>query len=478
MKKYDVAVIGSGAGMNVASNALQQGKTVALFEHGLMGGTCLNTGCIPSKILLYPADVVKEMKEAERVGVKTKVEKIDFKHIMERMRQLIVPDRNNMARSVEKAKNITWYKETAQFIDDYTLQSGSKKVKADKIIIASGSRPFLPNIPGLKEVGYLDNRSVLDIEEAPESILILGGGFVGCEYAHFFSSMGTETTLIGRNSRLIKEEDMEISTTFRTTFSKFVKTYTGFTAVKVEKTEDGKKVIARNEKNGKNYQFKAQEIMLATGRRSNNDLLKFENTGVETDEGGWVKVNKYLETSKENIWALGDALGKYMFRHTANHEARIVWMNAFTQHKQEMDYSAIPHAVFSHPQVSGVGLTETEVKARGVEYLVGRTAYGGTAKGYAMGTENTLFKVLVEKKNKKILGAHAVGPWSSDLIQQVTYLMNAGGGDFYPIYRAEVTHPALSEVVVNAFGSLVPPEHSHRHGHDHSHKHDEEEHDH
>jgi len=212
------------------------------------------------------------------------------------------------------------------------------------------------------------------------------------------------------------------------------------------------------------YEFTADEVMLAAGVRSNADLLKPERTGVETDRHGWIKVNEYLETSKSGIWALGDALGKHMFRHTANYEADVVWTNAFTDHQHPIDYHAVPHAVFGYPQVGGVGMTEGEAKAAGHEILVGRARYMDVAKGYAMGEEDGLVKVIVEQGTRRILGCYIVGSHAAILVQQVVYLMNAGAQDYMPMADSQVIHPALSEVVINAFGNLAPAEHGHAHG--------------
>jgi dihydrolipoamide dehydrogenase len=192
---------------------------------------------------------------------------------------------------------------------------------------------------------------------------------------------------------------------------------------------------------------------------------------VETDERGWIKVNEFLETTKPNIWALGDATGKYMFRHTANYEAGIVWRNAFTEQKHEVDYHAVPHAVFGYPQVGGVGLTEKEAKDAGYDILVGRAKYTDVVKGFAMDEEDSLVKVIVEAKTRRILGCHIVGSDASDLVQQVVYLMNAGDQSYMPMAYSQVIHPALSEVVINAFGNLRPLGHVHKHEHEHGHEH-------
>lgn len=472
MNEYDVIVIGSGAGLNVGSNCHQAGMRVALLEHGVMGGTCLNNGCIPTKILLYPADVVRMLEDARAIGVEGEITRIDFGLMMKRMRDFIVPDRQQMERSIEAVEGMDWYKETGTFVSDHTMQVGKERVTAPKIIIASGSRPYIPPAEGLDKVGYLNNVSVLDLKAPPKSLVIIGGGYVACEYGHFFSALGTDVTIIGRNPRLLKDEEPEVSELVKKRFSKVARIFTNYEVVKAEGKAGNKVVHAKDRSTGKVYAFQAEEIMVAAGRRSNADLLKFESTGVETDPDGWVKVNEYLETTKEGIWALGDALGYYMFRHTANYEAEIVWNNAFLEKKKVVDYHAVPHAVFGYPQVAGVGFTQAQAEQAGMEILVGKARYSDVTKGYAMGEDDTLVKVIVDAETRRILGASMVGPEAAEMVQQLVYLMNAGKHTYMPIVRSQIIHPALSEVVVNAFANLSPvggqaQHHDQEEGHDH-----------
>jgi mycothione reductase len=463
MEKHDLVVIGSGAGMNVASKAVQSGMKVAVVEHGLMGGTCLNTGCIPSKVLIYPADVIRELEEASSIGVNASVSSVDFPLIMRRMRSFVSADREQMEQGVSMVENLRWYRETGEFVGEYQLKVGEETITAPKMIIASGARALVPPIDGLQETGYLDHVSVLDLEALPDSLVIIGGGYIACEYGHFFSAMGTRVTILEMMPRLLLAEDPEISEVVKRRFSRYVDVHTNHKVEKVQQKGDLKVVTAVDAGTGEEREFTATEVMLAAGVRSNSDLLKPEKTGVETDERGWIQVDPYLETSKPNIWALGDATGRFMFRHTANYEAEIVSINALSEHRHQVDYHAVPHAVYGHPQVGAVGLTEAQAKEMGNEILVGRASYMDVTKGYAMGEEDGLVKVVVEQGTGKILGCHIVGPHAAILVQQVVYLMNAGEQDYIPLADAQVIHPALSEVVINAFGNMAPPSHVHAH---------------
>ncbi len=449
--------------MNVVSKALEAGMRVALVEHGLLGGTCLNTGCIPSKILLHPADVIRELGEAKRIGVEGSITKVDFPLIMQRMRSFVDEDRDPMERTIKTVEALRWYRDTGEFVGDHKMKVGQETITAPRIVIASGARPLVPPIAGLEETGYVDNVSVLQLEELPDSLVIVGGGYIACEYGHFFSALGTRVIILEMLPRLLTGEDAEVSHLFERRFSKYAEIHTNHKVVEVRKQGEGKVVSALNAEDGKTYEFRAHEIMLAVGRRSNSDLLKPEKTGVETDEHGWIKVNEYLETTKPGIWALGDATGKYMFRHTANYESDVVWTNAFTDHKHPADYHAVPHAVFGYPQVAGVGMTEEEAQAAGHEILVGRAGYADVTMGYAMAEENSLVKVVVDQETRRILGCQIVGSEAAILVQQVVYLMNAGDQDYFPLADSQIIHPALSEVVVRAFANLAPPGHVHAH---------------
>ena len=463
MEEYDLIVIGSGAGMDVASKALKAGMTVALVEHGLLGGTCLNTGCIPSKVLLHPADVIRELSEAKSIGVEGSITKVDFPLIMHRMRSFVDEDRKGMEVGIEAMEDLRWYRETGEFTGDYKMKVGEETITAPKIVIASGARPLVPPIEGLEETGYIDNDSALHLEKLPDSLIIIGGGYIACEYGHFFSALGTKVTMLEMMPRLLLGEDPEISEIVERRFSNYVKIHTNHEVVKVAKKGDQKVVSALDREANRTYEFTANEIMLAVGRRSNSDLLKPEKTGVETDKHGWIEVNEHLETTKPGIWALGDATGKYMFRHTANYEAEVVWANAFTEHKHQADYHAVPHAVFGYPQVAGVGMTEEEARAAGYEILVGRARYTDVTMGYAMAEEDSLVKVVVDQESRRILGCHIVGSEAAILVQQVVYLMNAGNQDYLPLADSQVIHPALSEVVINAFANMTLAGHVHIH---------------
>jgi len=457
MKEYDVIVIGSGAGAIVAEEALAHGMETALVDSGPVGGTCLNVGCIPSKLLIYPADRVMEIQEAAGLGVHGEIRSVDFGFIMERMRRSIREDRDLSRGNVEAAPGLDFYPEEAWFVEDRTLELGSGRIRGDKIFIASGARPFIPPIPGLDDADYLTNETVLDLRERPESLVIIGGGYIAVEYAHFFSAMGTEVTLVQRGDRLVKGEEPEVSAKLRERLETRMVVHTGLEVAAVRREDGACTVTAREKGSGSTRAFRAERILVAAGRRSNADRLQVERTGVGTDDRGYIVVNDRLETARENIWAFGDAVGRKMFRHAANREAELVWRSVFHGEQAEMTFDLVPHAVFSRPEIASVGVTEAEaLEAHGADKVwIGFAEYRDTARGEAMAEEHGFAKAVLLEEDGRLLGFHIIGPRASILIQEAVNAM-AAEGTFLPILLGIHVHPSLSEVVPAAVENAQP----------------------
>lgn len=446
MDEYDVIVVGSGSGMNIASRAVQEGMEVAVVDKDPLGGTCLNRGCIPSKVMIYPADVVMEARHAEKLGLNFPDPDIDFQKVMERTRKIYLADREQMKRSVESEEKMTYYDNVGKFTDDYTMEVSEKTIRGDKIILFSGARPLIPPIEGIEDVDYYTNRNIFDINEKPDSMIIIGGGYIACELAHFFSAVGTDIEVLEQMSRVLPEHDPEVSALLEDKLSSRMGVRTGHKVVEVDERNGEKCVIAENAESGKKVEFTAESILVAAGRRSNADLLQVENTGVETDENDWIVTNEFLETTKPDIWAGGDATGKYMFKHVANYEAAVVWHNAYTDHNMRPNYDAVPSAVYTRPQIASVGLSVEEAKKEH-DVLVGRSEYKDTSKGYAMGEKDGFSKILIDSESGEILGAHVVGPYAPILIQEVINLMYTESKSVNPLFDAMHIHPALTEVI-------------------------------
>ncbi len=455
MKRYDVIVIGSGCGMNVVEEALSHGLKVALVDKGPLGGTCPNRGCIPSKILIYTADSIMEIREAAKLGITAEIKYIDFNAIMERMKESVLKGQEGMRGGISRAPNLDFYENEGHFTGDYTLEIKGEKIKSEKIFIAAGSRPLIPPIKGLGGIDYLTSDTVLELKERPESLIIIGGGYVAVEYGHFFAALGTKVTILEMAERLVPAEEPEISDLLKQELGKRMDVVTGVQVEEVKQNGDNLTVIANEIHGGGRREFTARRVLAAAGRRSNADQLIPEKTGVGLDTRGFIKVDEYLETTRKNIYAVGDINGQQMFTHVANAEAATAVHNALHSPRIKMDYSAAPHAVYSHPQIASVGLTEKAARETH-RIMVGKARYSSVAQGEAMMDESGFAKAIVEEKSEKILGFHIIGQYAPILIQEVINVM-AGQGNINHLHSGMHIHPALPELIIKTLGNLEGP---------------------
>jgi len=461
MKDYDLIVIGTGSAMNIVQPMISENPDIkiAVIDKDEPGGICLTRGCIPSKLLFYPAELIREIGTASKFGIDVEIKNTGFKSVMDRMRTHISKDIDMIRGGLSNDGNIDYYPEVAEFVAPYTLNVGSETIKSKMIFLCTGSKITLPPVKGLNEVQYLTSDTVLEMTELPESIAIIGGGYIAAEYGHFFSAMGSNVTIIGRNPQFIPEEEPEISALAKKVMSEYLNLITNHEVIEVLMTNDGKKkVVAKDRSTGELIEVVAEEILVATGRGSNSDILYPEKGDIKTDSRGWIVTNEYLETTQPNIWAFGDANGKYLFKHVANYESTIVYYNAILKKNVKVDYHAVPNAVFSYPEMASVGLREKEAIEKYGEdnVLIGFERYEDTAKGQAMAVKDYFVKVIVEAKTNKILGAHIIGPHASILIHQIIPLMYTPLQSAEPIMDGMDIHPSLSEVVSRAFYSLMP----------------------
>ncbi len=474
MKKYDLIVIGSGSAMNIVDPMMEENPNIriAVIDKDEPGGICLTRGCIPSKILLYPAELVRTVEEAGELGIDVNIRKIDFAAIMERMRTLIYKDIDQIREGLSSSKNIDYYASPAEFVSPYTMRVNETEIRAGMIFLCIGSKILVPPIKGLDKISYHTSDTVLKLKQLPESVAIVGGGYIAAEYGHFFSSMGSQVTIIGRNPQFLPEEEPEISALAKKELARHMTILTNHEVREAREASSGmKELVAVDRKNGKSTTVSVKEIMIATGRGPITNILHPEKTGIRLTPDGWIAVNDYLETSQPNIWAMGDADGKYPFKHVANYESAIVYYNAVLKRKVKVDYHAVPHAVFTCPEIASVGLGEREVvqKYGSDKVLIGFHKYEDTAKGEAMNVKNYFVKVIIEANSERILGAHIVGAQASVLIHEIIPLMYTEDGSSKPIREMMHIHPALSEVVERAFQSPMSPEHYH-HMTEHSHE--------
>ncbi|MFQ5552440.1 MAG: dihydrolipoyl dehydrogenase [Thermoplasmata archaeon] len=462
MKEYDVIAIGTGSVMHIIDGMIQRDPETkaAVIDKDEAGGICMTRGCIPSKILLYSAEVVRTIQRADVFGIDAKIEKVDFAQVMGRMRSITDADIERIEMALTHSENIDYYHDEARFVAPYTMGVAGETIHSELILLGAGSEPTIPPIDGLEDIGYLTSDTFLHITELPESVAVVGGGYIAAEYGHFLAAMGAEVTILGRNPQFLPKEEPEISALAKQELEKHMTILTNHEVRSVREEGGLKHLVAFDRESEEERTIRAHEILVAAGRGPTAYRLHPDEAGIETDSRGWIVVDEHLQTSQPNIYALGDATGHLQFKHKANYEATVVYYNAVLEHEVHPDYHAVPHAVFTYPEVAGVGLREREaIDEIGEDKVaIGVYLYRDTAKGEAMGIEEDLFaKIILERETYRILGAHIIGPHASILIQEVVSLMYTEEGSALPIINGMHIHPALSEVVERALWSFFTP---------------------
>ncbi len=488
MEHFDLVIVGSGAGLMVMEAALNKGLRCAIIEKAKFGGTCLTKGCIPSKMLVYPADFIREAQTAGRFGVKAGPVQLDWDVVSKRMWEQIDFNKT-IEENLYSLPNLTVYKGSAAFIDPHRMAISrpgepDELISGDKFVLAAGARSAVVPIEGLEEAGFVTSERFFG-DQYPKnpykSLAIIGSGAIGCEFAHIFSAFGTRVTIISRTGGVLNKEEEDVAQFVERQFADVGITVLGDSDVlSVAARKGQKRLTVKNRLTGEETVVECEEILVAAGVHSNADSLALENAGVKADAHGWIETNTYLETSQPHIWAIGDINGKYQFRHKANYEAQILIQNLFSEgDKTEVRYDAVPWTIFTHPQVSHVGITEKEAREKGLRYRAAKSRYSEVVSGRAMGyrdrDEDNGFVKMIIGENKKILGVHIVGPYSSVLLQPFVYLMNAGFqcqkkcqaagpkefdalrilcpdvGSYAPINDSMVIHPSLNELTAWVF---------------------------
>ena len=463
MAHFDIAIIGTGSGNTILDDRYAD-KRVAICEHGVFGGTCLNVGCIPTKMFVYAAEVAQTARETSRFGVDAHVDGVRWGDVVSRVFGRIDPLSLGGENYRRSSPNVTVFDSHTRFGPTssegrYTLHTdGDDEFTADQVVIAAGSRATVPAAIAESRVKYHTSDTVMRIAELPEHLVIVGGGFVAAEFAHIFSALGTRVTLVIRGATLLRQCDDTICERF-----------TDIAAKKWEIRNHHTVTGARQDASGitltldDGSRAHADTVLVATGRFPNGDLLDAELAGVEVADG-LVTVDEYQRTTAPGIFALGDVCSPYQLKHVANHEARVVRHNLLldwddTDALMPSDHRYVPSAVFTDPQIAMVGLTENQARAKGFDIKVKIQDYSDVAYGWAMEDTTGIAKIIVESDSGKILGAHIMGHQASSLIQPLIQAMSFGlaGQD---MARGQYwIHPALPEVIENALLALCgePP---------------------
>jgi len=449
VRHFDLCVIGTGSGNSIVDDRFGD-RSVAIIEPGPFGGTCLNVGCIPSKMYVYPAGLARVPQEAGRLGVDLGLVGVRWPDIRGRIFGRIDANAADGRRHREQSGNVTVLSHRCRFTGPRRLAVGAEEITADQIVVAAGSRPVIPDIPGLTSVAFHTSDTIMRLAEQPGRLAILGGGYVAAEFAGVFSAFGTAVTVVNRSDRLLAKEDDEIAARFTEQFGRVVDLRTKTQVTQAEPGPDGGVRLHLDGPGGPTT-LDVDTLLVATGRVPNGDTLDLETAGITTDEQGRIVVDEYQRTTADGVFALGDVCTHFPLKHVANSEARTVQHNLL--HPDALvasDHRFVPHAVFAEPQIAAVGLTEQEAAEQRLDFRVGRQAYADVAYGWAMEDTEHFVKVLVDAGTGLILGAHLLGPHASSLIQPLVQAVSFG-------QRAEDVargqywiHPALAEVVENA----------------------------
>jgi mycothione reductase len=446
---FDVLVVGGGTGNNVAAAAADAGLDTALVEPGPLGGTCLNRGCNPSKMLIQAADAVTDVRAAEKFHVDATVDGVDHAAVVDEMDGLLGGIADGMEQRYREKANLTLYDERTRFVGERTVELGGDEVTAEKIVVAAGSRPMVPPIDGLDEIDYMTSEDALYRRDAPESMIVLGGGYIAVELGYAFEAFGTDVTIVEMEDSLLPREDDAVGEAFTEVAAGRHDVHTGHRVTAVEETAGGHAVHAETA-DGDTRTIEGDEVLVALGRRPNSDTLDLEAAGVEVDDRGFVETNDYLETSARGVWAQGDIADNGMFKHSGDYETQHTIANAVHGERRALDLSAMPHTVFTDPQVAGVGATESDLAEADTPYVVGRADHADSAMGRAKKLDAGFVKVLADPRSGEILGAHALGSDASALLHEAVLAIrhDLTVDDVADTIHA---HPTLSKVVESAF---------------------------
>lgn len=451
---YDLAVIGTGSGNSVVDERFADWR-VAILEENVFGGTCLNVGCIPTKMYVYPANLARNARHSSRLGIDTSYDGARWPEIRDRIFARIDPIAEGGRAYREALANVDVYGGHARFLDDHTLETGSgEQITADQIVIAAGSRVNVADVPGLDEVGFHTSDTVMRLRELPRRMAIIGGGYVAAEFAHVFSALGTEVTQVNRGLVLLREQDEDVSRQFTQTAARQWDVRLETVATEVLR-RDASIVLRLSD----GTDLETDVLLMATGRVPNGDRLGLENTSI-VSAGGHVLVDDFQRTSSAGVWSLGDVSSDYELKHVANHEARVVQHNLL--HPDDLvasDHRFVPSAVFTSPQIASVGLTSQAARADGIEHRAVTQDYADVAYGWAMESPrgSHFVKLLGDPAGRQLLGAHIIGPDASVLLQPLVQAMSLGSSPDETARGQYWLHPSLAEVVENALLKIVTP---------------------
>ena len=451
MRHHDLVVIGTGSGNSIVDSRFDH-LDVAIVEHGVFGGTCLNVGCIPTKMYVYPADVAQHIRHASRFGIDATVDKVRWTDIRDRVFSRIDPiAAGGREYRVERCPNVTVYEGHARFTGPRELSvDGGEPFTADRVVIAAGGRAAIPEVITASGIPYETSDTIMRIDALPEHLLIVGAGYIGAEFAHVFSALGSRVTIIGRGRHLLRSQDETVAERFTAAVRDRWDVRLGQPITAARHGADGVELTLQD-----GSAVRGDLVLVATGREPNSDLLDLDRAGIAVHADGRIVVDGHQRTTVDGVFALGDVSSPFQLKHVANHEARVVAHNlAHPDDLRTTNHHAVPAAVFTDPQIAAVGRTEAQCRTEGLDHVVKIQAYGDVAYGWAMEDTTGFCKVIAERGTGRILGAHVMGPQASTVIQPLVQAMAFGLGAREMATGQYWIHPALPEVVENALLGL------------------------
>lgn len=458
MQHFDLAIIGSGSGNSIIDERFDDWSVALVERDPVFGGTCLNRGCIPTKMYVHPADLASEFEDAGRLGLTLARGRADWPQMRDRIFGRLDAISRGGLDWRRRSRNVTVFDGEASFVDEHALRVGDKQFTADKIVIATGSRPRTLDVPGIEEVAHRIHTSdtIMRIDELPERLVILGGGYIAAEFAHIFTSFGVEVTVIHRSDVVLREMDEDIRSAFGEQLAKRVRLRVNQQVAAFEEGPAGDVSVITTDVNGVEYEYLTDLVLVAVGRERNSDMLALDAAGIGVRANGQIHVDAQQRTNLPHVFALGDVSSDHLLKHVANHEMRTVQHNLLHPDAPvSSDHRYVPCAVFSKPQVAAVGATEQQLREWGRPYVKATQRYADIAFGWAMEDEGHFAKLLADPHSWHLLGAHIIGPQASTLIQPLIQAMTFGltvpemaRGQYW-------IHPAMPELVENALLGLL-----------------------
>jgi pyruvate/2-oxoglutarate dehydrogenase complex dihydrolipoamide dehydrogenase (E3) component len=457
MPKFDAIIVGAGqAGPSLAGRLTAAGRKVAMIERKLFGGTCVNTGCIPTKTLVASAYVAHKARIAAEYGIAAGPVSVNMKAVKARKDQVSGKSRTGVEGWLRGMQNCTVYTGHACFESSHEIRVGAELLSADQIFLNVGGRANVPKMPGVETVPFMTNVSILELDTLPRHLIVVGGSYIGLEFAQMYRRFGSEVTVVEMGSRLVQHEDEDVSEAIRCFLEKEgIRIRLNAKCIHLE--QRGTDVAVGVECQSDASASVGSHILLAVGRRPNTEDLGLDRAGVETDEGGYIKVNDQLCTNVPHIWALGDCNGKGAFTHTSYNDFEIVAANLLDNDPRRVSDRIPAHCLYTDPPLGRAGMTERQVRQSGRPALIGTRPMTKVGRAYEKGETEGFLKILVDAESKRILGASLLGTGCDEVIHCILDVMYANA-PYTTIQRAMHVHPTVSELVPTVLGDLKPLE--------------------